>query len=107
MPKYLIRGSYSVEGTKGLMKAGGTARREAVKMAIESVGGKLESYYFALGEDDFVIVVDAPDAISVSAVSLAAGSSGAVHHLRSTVLLTPEEVDQVAKKSVKYRPPGQ
>src|SRR5215469_10568829 len=107
MPKYLIRGSYSVEGTKGLLKAGGTARREAVKAAIESVGGKLESYYFALGEDDFVIVVDAPDAISVSAVSLTAGASGAVHHLRSTQLFTPEEVDQIAKKTVRYRPPGQ
>ena len=107
MPKFLIRGSYSVEGTKGLVKAGGTARREAVKAAIESVGGRLESYHFALGEDDFVIIVDAPDAISVSAVALTAGSTGAVHNLHTTVLLTPEEVDQVAKKSVKYRPPGQ
>ena len=53
MPKYLIKASYTAEGAKGLMKAGGTARRAAVQKMIEGLGGKLEAFYFAYGADDF------------------------------------------------------
>jgi uncharacterized protein with GYD domain len=52
MPKCLIEASYTLEGTRGLMKSGGTARREAVRQAVESVGGRFEVQYFALGEHD-------------------------------------------------------
>jgi len=107
MAKYLIQGSYSVEGHKGLMKIGGSARREALKKLMESVGGRLEVLYFAFGSDDYVVICDAPDNVSAAAVALTVSSSGAVHGLRTTVLLTPEEIDQATKKSVVYRPPGQ
>jgi uncharacterized protein with GYD domain len=106
MAKYLVQGSYSVEGDKGLLKSGGSARREATAKAMESVGGRVESFYFAFGADDFVVIVDAPDNVSAAAVALTAAASGAVHS-RMTVLLTPEEIDQATKKSVAYRPPGQ
>ena len=105
MAKYLVQGRYTVEGHKGLLKNGGSLRRQATVKAMESVGGRVEAFYFAFGADDFVIIVDAPDNVSAAAVALDAAASGAVES-RMTVLLTPEEVDQATKKSVAYRPPG-
>ena len=105
MGKYLIQGAYSVDGHKGLLKQGGSSRREAIAKLLESVGGRLETLYFAFGSDDFVIIGDVPDNVAASAVALNAAASGAVASVRTTVLLTPEDVDQVVKKSVVYRPP--
>lgn len=105
MAKYLFQGSYTVEGIKGLLKDGGSKRRAAAQQAIESVGGKLEAFYFSFGKNDVVALVDAPDNASVAAISLAISASGAFGG-STTVLLTPEEIDQAAKKAVRYRPPG-
>jgi uncharacterized protein with GYD domain len=107
MPKYMVKGSYSPEGLKGVIKGGGSARRAALVQAVQSVGGKLEALYFAFGSDDVYVIVDAPDNISVASVTMAAGASGALSRLETVVLLTPEEVDQAAKKAVSYRAPGQ
>ena len=105
MPKYLVQASYSAEGVKGLLKDGGSKRRAAAEAAIKGLGGKLEAFYFAFGDTDVFALADAPDNISVAAVSLAVSASGAVH-TKITVLLTPEEMDQATKKAVTYRPPG-
>jgi len=70
MPKYLIQGYYTAEYVKGLLKEGGSKRREAVKRALEDVGAKLEAFYFAFGEADVYAIVDAPDNISVTAPRL-------------------------------------
>jgi uncharacterized protein with GYD domain len=105
MAKYLIEASYTAEGVKGLQAAGGSSRREGIAALAESVGGRLESLYFAFGEHDVYVVVDAPDNESATAVALAVNASGVVS-ARTTVLLTPEEVDAAAKRSVEYRPPG-
>ena len=105
MPKYLIQAAYSAEGVKGLLKDGGSKRRAAAEAAIKGLGGKLDAFYFAFGDTDVFALADAPDNISAAAVSLAVSASGAVH-TKITVLLTPEEMDQAAKKSVSYRPPG-
>ncbi|MDX6727906.1 MAG: hypothetical protein QOK49_2711 [Baekduia sp.] len=105
MPKYLIEASYTAEGVKGIQSAGGSSRRDAIAALAESVGGRLESLYFAFGEHDVYVVVDAPDNESATAVALTVNASGVVK-ARTTVLLTPEEVDAAAKRSVEYRPPG-
>lgn len=105
MAKYLLHGSYTKEGLKGLFDEGGSKRPEAAKRLIESVGGTLEAAYFAFGEDDFHIIADMPDNVSSAAVALALNISGAVKS-KTVVLLTPEEVDEAVKKSVNYRPPG-
>jgi uncharacterized protein with GYD domain len=104
MPKYLLVGSYTDEGLKGLLKEGGSKRKEAAEQLAESVGGKLEALYFALGENDFYEIVDLPGNVSVSAASLVTNASGALK-LKTVVLLTPEEVDQAVKEAVQYRPP--
>jgi len=105
MAKYLIEASYTREGLRGIMKTGGTARRAAVQQAVESVGGRLEVQYFALGDYDAFAIVDLPDHVSVAAVSMAVTASGAAR-TKSTALLTPEEVDQAIKKTVKYKAPN-
>ena len=105
MPKYLIQGSYSNEGLKGLLEEGGSKRREAAEQATKGVGGRLEAFYYAFGKNDFVIIVDLPSNVDATALSLTANASGAVKS-RITVLITPEEVDQATKKTVKFRPPG-
>ncbi len=104
MPKYLIEASYTTEGAKGLMSEGGTTRRATVQNMVEAMGGKLEAFYYAFGDSAFVIV-EAPDNVTTAAISLAVNSSGAVT-LKTTALLTPEEIDQAAQKTVSYRPPG-
>ena len=104
MSKYLIEASYTLEGTRGVMKSGGTARREAVRQAVESVGGRFEVQYFALGEHDAFVIADLPDHVSAAAISLAVTATGAAR-TKTTALLTPEEVDEAVKKTVKYEPP--
>jgi uncharacterized protein with GYD domain len=105
MPKYLIEGSYTLEGVKGVQSAGGTSRRDAIAKLAESVGGQLESFYFAFGDRDVYTIVDLPDNESAAAIALTATAAGGVA-LRTVVLLTPEEVDAAANRSVEYRPPG-
>ena len=106
MAKYLFQGSYTEEGLRGLLEEGGSKRREATEQLVKSLGGTLEAYYFAFGDNDFYVIVDTPNNVSASAGSLVANASGAVK-VKTIVLLTPEEVDQAVKKTVDYRPPGQ
>jgi len=105
MAKYLYIGSYTPEGAKGVMDKGGTARREAARAAIESVGGTLESFYYAFGKDDAYIVFDAPSHAAASAISLTVSAGGGFGG-RIVVIMTPEEIDQAAKLGPKYSPPG-
>ena len=105
MPRFMIKASYTTEGTRGLLKEGGTGRRAAVQKLIESIGGKVEAFYFAYGEHDAYVITDVPDATSGLAVSLAVNASGAVR-LSTIPLITPEEIDAACKKSVPYRAPG-
>ena len=106
MPKYLIQASYVGEGLKGLLKEGGSSRRATVETVIKGMGGTLESFYYAFGEYDVVGVGDFPDNVSAAAFSMAINASGAIR-ATTTVLMTPEEVDQATKKTVNFRPPGQ
>jgi uncharacterized protein with GYD domain len=104
VPKYLIEASYTPDDVKGLQSAGGS-RRDAVAKVAESVGGRLESFYFAFGDHDVYTVLELLDNESAAAVALTVnGAGGATVH--TVVLLTPEEVDAAANRSVEYRAPG-
>lgn len=105
MPKYLVQASYTTEGTKGLLKEGGTKRRAAVEELMKGLGGKLEAFYFGFGDADAFVIIDGPDNVTAAAVSLAVNASGAAS-VKTTPLLTPEEIDQATKRTVHYRPPG-
>ena len=105
MAKYLITASYTAEGMKGVVSKGGTDRREAIAKAVADLGGQVESFYFAFGEEDVYVVVDLPDNTSAAAIGMAVGASGMVR-TKTVVLLTPEEIDRAAQKQVGYRAPG-
>lgn len=105
MAKYLIEGSYTADGIKGVIKEGGTGRRAAVSDALKALGGKIDSMYYAFGETDVYVIIDAPDNVTVAALAMGVAATGAVR-IKTTVLMTPEEIDQAGKKTVSYRAPG-
>ena len=105
MPKYLMQGSYTADGAKGLAKEGGSSRRKTVEALVTGLRGKVEAFYYAFGKSDVFLIVDLPDAATAAALSLAVNQSGAVQ-LSSTPLMTVEEMDQASKMTVQYRPPG-
>ncbi len=99
MPRYLVRGTYTAEGTRGLIKGGGgTPRRAMAQELLRSMGGEIESVYFSFGDDDFVMIVQLPGNVSAAAISLAINATGAIN-MKTTPLLTPEEIDQAAQSA--------
>jgi uncharacterized protein with GYD domain len=105
MAKYLVKASYTSRGTEGVQSGGGTSRRDAVAAMAQGLGGNLESFYFAFGDTDAYVVLDVPNNVTAAAASIAVNASGGAA-CEVVVLLTPEEIDEAAKISVDYRPPG-
>jgi uncharacterized protein with GYD domain len=105
MAKFLVKARYESEGIKGVLKTGGTARSDAVAKMVAGMGGTVESFHFAFGDEDAYVVVDMPDNVSAAAVSMAVSSTGLVG-CRVVVLLTPSEIDEAAQRHVDYAPPG-
>ena len=105
MPKYLVQASYTREGVEGVRAKGGSSRREALAETARSLGGGIESFYFAFGDHDAYLIVDLPDNEAAAAVAMTANAAGGAA-VKTTVLLTPEQVDEAANRSVQYQPPG-
>ena len=105
MPKYLVEARYTSDGIKGVLAKGGTARREAVEKMLADVGGTVESFHFAFGDRDALVIVDVPDNVTAAAIGMMVGASG-LTSCSTTVLLTPEEIDRAAQVKATYRPPG-
>ena len=103
MTKFLIQGTYTAEGAKGLMKEGGTGRKAAVQKAVEGLGGKLESIYYTLGASDVIVVCDMPDATSGFALSLAVNASGAVRISRRLFCRSKKSTRPVRRPSATDR----
>jgi len=105
MPKYLVQAAYTAEGLKGLLKDKASGRKQAVTHAVESLGGKLDAIYYALGDHDVLLIVDVPDLVSGAALGLRVSATGLVR-TKTTALLTTEEADRALSKTVEYRSPG-
>ena len=84
-------------------------RTAAVGRAAEAAGGKLEAYYWMLGDRDGFVIVDMPDSTAAAAVSLAVGSTGAFDHLATHELFDATEVNELLAKAkgikAQYSPP--
>jgi uncharacterized protein with GYD domain len=106
MPKYLIQASYTPEGIQGLVGDSASGRRADVQAAVKALGGKVEAFYYAFGADDLIVILELPDNVTAAAVGLTTAGSGAVR-LRTTPLLTVEEVDKALEVKMQYRAPGQ
>jgi uncharacterized protein with GYD domain len=105
MPKYLIQASYTTEGIHGLVGDSASGRRADVQAAVKAVGGKVEAFYYAFGDHDTIIILDLPDNVTAAAVSLTTSGTGTVR-VRTTPLLTVEEVDKALEIKLRYRAPG-
>ena len=105
MPKYLFEADYLSEGINGLLKEGGTRRRAAVDELFKSLGGTVEAFYYAFGDEDVFIIGDLPDNASAAALTIRVNAAG-VTTCKMTALITPQEIDEAVKKTSTYRPPG-
>ena len=105
MPKYLYQANYTSTGMQGLLKEGGSSRRQVFEDLAKDQGGALESFYYAFGGADLYMVFDLPDATTAAAVSLVITAGGALS-ISTIQLITPEEIDAAVNKTVNYRPPG-
>lgn len=105
MAKYLFHGSYTQAGITGVLKDGGTGRVKAVEALASSVGGSVESMYFAFGGDDFYVIADLPSHAAAAALAATTGASGSVT-ISTVVLLTAEDIDAAVKLHPNYRAPG-
>ncbi|HEX9697760.1 MAG TPA: GYD domain-containing protein [Actinomycetota bacterium] len=105
MPKYLWEAKYTVAGSQGLIKDGGSSRISVVEKLVSNLGGSVESIYYAFGDADLYAIVDLPDHATAAAISLSVAAAGGVT-VKTTVLLSPEDIDDAAHKTIEYRPPG-
>jgi uncharacterized protein with GYD domain len=108
MPLYLTRFSYTPETWSRLSKHP-EDRREAARTYIESVGGKLHGFWYALGEYDAYNLWEAPSNVAMAAVAIAISGGGALSKFETTVLLTVEETLDALRQAdtIRYRPPGE
>ena len=99
MPKFLVQARYTTEGVKGLVSDSGSGRRADVQVAVN------EAFYYVFGDDDAVMIVDLPNNVAAAALALSTSGSGAVR-IRTTPLLTVEDIDQALEMKTQYRAPG-
>ena len=107
MAHYMIQGGYTADAWAGLAHAP-EDRTAAVREAMESLGAKLEAFYYTFGEDDFVVLTECPDNVTAAAIAVAVGATGRYRNLRTTVLLTAQETVEVMRKAgqISFRPAG-
>jgi uncharacterized protein with GYD domain len=105
MPKYLFKVKLTSDGLKGLLAEGGNARREVVGRTVEGLGGRVESMYWAFGDDDVYLTVELPGNTSAAAMGLVVSAAGGVR-TSTVVLLSADEIDEAVRQQVDYRAPG-
>src|SRR4026209_650017 len=98
MPFYLTRFSYT-PATWATLITNPEDRRAAAKQYIESVGGTLHGFWYALGDHDGDSLGEAPDNVAMAAVALAIGGGGALSSVQTTVLLTVEDTLAALQKA--------
>jgi uncharacterized protein with GYD domain len=105
MPKFLVQASYTVDGTKGLLRSGGSSRQKAVEELLAPLGGKLEAFYFTFGNDDAVLIIDVPSNDAALAIAMTVRASGMLSS-KMVPLIPIEEVDRATQREIHFRPPG-
>jgi uncharacterized protein with GYD domain len=105
MGRYLFAASYTADGAKGVLGKGGSARRTAVEKAAAALGGRMETFDFAFGDDDVYTICELPDNAAAASFALTVSSDPKVS-VRTVVLVSPEEIDEAAQRKVDYVAPG-
>ncbi|MCI4364794.1 MAG: GYD domain-containing protein [Thermoplasmata archaeon] len=107
MPMYMLQFAYSMESWTALVKKP-EDRTAAIEATARSMGGRLVSLYFHMGEFDGTAIIEAPDDSTANAMILTTVASGALRSSRTTRLYSPKELVDSLSKAGKgsYRPPG-
>ncbi|MGA2186171.1 MAG: GYD domain-containing protein [Bryobacteraceae bacterium] len=105
MPSYLFQVSYSAEAWAAMIKRP-QDRVEAVRKAVEKLGGKVGAFWLAFGDYDLVGILDMPDNVNAAAFSFAVAAGGACKNVKTTPLLSIAEGLAAMKKAGKsaYKP---
>jgi uncharacterized protein with GYD domain len=105
MPQYLTRVSYNQEAWQALVK-NPQDRIEAIRRAIEKLGGKVVNGWFAFGDYDIVTILEMPNNVAAAAIAMAFAADGACKTVKTTPLLSTAEALEAAKKAATsgYRP---
>jgi uncharacterized protein with GYD domain len=98
LPYYLQQIAYSIEGWKALVKKPQN-RIEAVRPAIEKLGGKIDSAWFTFGDYDIVLIVQMPGNVDAGAIAIAFAAGGACKAVKTTPLLTVDEAVEAMRKA--------
>jgi uncharacterized protein with GYD domain len=107
MPKYMYQVAYTSESWATQLGSP-QDREQQVGEVVQRLGGRIESFYYAFGDYDLVLIADFPDNESAAAISLAATSGGAVKSIKTTPLMTTSQGMEAMRKAAgaAYRPPG-
>jgi uncharacterized protein with GYD domain len=106
--KYLVLFTFKGETLKSFMNKP-SDRAAVVGEAAQSVGGRLESYYWMLGQYDGLAILDMPDSAAAARLAMTVSSTGAFTHLETHELFSADQVLQLMKgaQRVEYAAPGQ
>lgn len=108
MPSYLTKFSYTPAAWATLIQSQ-EDRSQVISQFIESVGGKVQRFFYGFGEHDAYIIWNGPDNVSAAALSVKATAGGALKSIDTTALLTVEETLSALQKAsgISYQPPGE
>jgi uncharacterized protein with GYD domain len=98
MPHYLLQAAYTPDAWQALVK-NPHSRIEAVRPAIEQLGGKLVGGWFAFGDYDTILIIELPSSVDAAALSIAASAGGSCKAVKTTPLLTAAESLEAVKKA--------
>jgi uncharacterized protein with GYD domain len=106
MAKFLLKVRYDGGGLDGVLRNGGSARRQVADDLAKEVGGSVESFHFAFGDDDAIVICDLPDNKAAARLAMTVSASGRVS-VTTVPLITVDEVDEIAaEQRLAYTPPG-
>lgn len=107
MAKYMLQISYTPAAWAAQIK-NPADRIEAIRPAVEKLGGKVEGAWYAFGEYDIVAILDMPDNTAAAAFALAAAAGGACSAVKTTPLMTVQEGITALKAAggSGYKPPA-
>lgn len=76
MATYIVLAQFTEQGIRGVKET--TKRADAVKDLARKFGVTAKEFYWTLGSYDVVVILDAPDDASMTALGLAIGGLGNV-----------------------------
>ncbi len=102
MPLFITQGRYSSDAYHGLVNAPDD-RKEAVSHLLEAGGAKLVDMYFTFGENDFLLIAEAPNMESVMSILMASAASGRVKNLKTVPAFSTADAKAAMQKAGEIR----